>query len=399
MANIQLRELDLHSKPMALQMGPSHPAMHGTVRLLLELDGETVVHSEVNVGYLHRGFEKECEQRSWNQAFPFVDRLNYVSPTLNSVGYALAVEKMLDLTIPERAQYIRVIMGELGRIADHYTLIAAMALELGAFTPFLWAMQVRELIYRLWERCSGARVTLNYCRIGGVSRDLPRDFAKSYEEIKKVGMRLLHDCDVVLTRNRIFMDRMEGVAVISGEEAKSYGFTGPSLRSTGVDYDVRKDHPYLVYDRFDFDVPVGTRGDNYDRYLVRLEEIYQSFKIIDQALSQLPVGPIIVDDWRVALPPKDQVYTTIEGCIAHFKLIMEGTRVPPGEVYSYTEAANGELGFFLVSNGSGKPYRMHVRAPCFAMMQGMSRLIQGHLIADIIPTFDSINMIGGECDR
>lgn len=389
----------LHSEYMQVLMGPSHPATHGTMQMLLTLDGETVVDADVRVGYLHRGFEKMSEVCTYNQVIPYTDRLNYVSPLCNNVGWALAVEKAIQVTVPDRCQYIRMIVCEMSRISDHLTSIGAGALELGGFTPFLYAIQGREELWQVVEEICGARLTTSYTRIGGVTHDLPENFVERFAHAKSEVERLLTDVDKLLTRNRIFYDRMANVGVISAADALDYGFTGPCLRSTGVDYDVRTHAPYLFYDRVEFDVPVGSKGDNYDRYLVRLEEIRQSFRIIEQCMAQMEPGPVRVDDWSVILPPKEQVYNTIEGMIAHFKLIMEGVNVPAGEVYGYTEAGNGELGYYIVSDGSGRPWRVKVRPPCFAIMQALKPMIVGGLLADIIPTFDTINMIGGEIDR
>ena len=389
----------LHTQYMKLNMGPSHPAMHGTVRLELVLDGETVVDVDTHIGFLHRGFEKMAEVSTYAQVLPYTDRLNYVSPICNNVGYVIAVEKALGITDPDRSKYIRMIVCELSRIGDHLTAIAAGALELGGFTPFLWAIQGREVLWELVEELCGARLTVSYTRVGGVKDDLPDGWIAKLREARKEVERLIVDVDKLLTRNRIFYDRMAGVGGISTADAVDHGFTGPCGRAAGVDYDVRVHAPYLFYDRVEFDVPVGTTGDNYDRYLVRLEEIRQSFRIMEQCFEQIEPGPIKIDDWSIVLPPKDAVYNSIEGMIAHFKLIMEGVKVPSGEVYSYTEAGNGELGFYIVSDGSGRPWRLKVRPPCFALMQALKPMIVGTLIADIIPTFDTINMIGGEIDR
>jgi NADH-quinone oxidoreductase subunit D len=392
---------ELPTEPMTINMGPSHPAMHGTVRIVLTVEGERVVGSDVQVGYLHRCFEKEAEAATYAQVFPYTDRLNYVSPMLNNVGYALAVEKLLGITdqIPERASYIRVIVGEISRITDHMTCLGASAMELGAFTPFLWLIKSREWLWELLEQLSGARLTHSFVRIGGVANDLPVEFAPKLRAVLDKADKTLADSSAVLTKNRIFRDRLENVGAISQQDAIAWGFTGPCLRSTGVDYDVRKDHPYLVYDRFDFEVPVGTRGDNYDRYLVRVEEMVQSIRILRQALDQLPPGPVLIDNPRIALPPKAEAYNTIEGMINHFKLIIDGIKVPAGEVYGYTEAGNGELGFYIVSDGTGRPYKCRVRPPSFAIVQALGSMIQGQLISDIVPTFGMMNMIGGECDR
>ncbi len=393
-------ELELPSEPMTLNMGPSHPAMHGTVRIVLELSGESILKADVQIGYLHRGFEKMCERGTWTQVFPYVDRCNYVSPMLNNVGFALAVEKLLGVTVPERCQYYRVILGELARVCDHLTCNGAMAMELGAFTPFLWFMKAREILWDILEEETGARVTHSFGRIGGMAKP-PSEHLKAMVSSAIPRLReIIAEGQSLLLKNRIFIDRLQGVGTVRSSDALALGWTGPCLRSTGVAYDVRKTHPYLVYDRFDFDVPVGQVGDNWDRFMVRLEEIQQSLRILEQAIAQMPdAGPVNVDDPRIVLPPKDEVYSTIEGTIQHFKIVMEGIKVPPGEVYSYTEAGNGELGFYLVSDGSGTPYRVRIRPPCFAIVQGLGDILNGLMIPDVVPTFGSINMIGGECDQ
>ena len=382
-----------------LHMGPAHPAMHGNIHIKLTLDGEKIHDSQVNVGYLHRAFEKECEAHTWQQLFPYMDRLNYVSPMLNNVGYALAVEKLLGIDAPERAQYIRVIVGELSRVCDHLTYMAAQVMEMGAFTPYFYVMKGRDFLWDLVEEISGARLTHSYVRIGGVAWDMPDGFTqRTLDTLPKIDT-IIYELDKMMTRNRIFLDRMQNIAVISAEEAISYGWTGPCLRGSGVDYDVRKAHPYLVYDRMDFEIPIGTDCDNMDRYLVRMEEMRQSLSIVKQALEQIPPGPTMVDNTLVALPKKAAAYNSIEGMINHFKLTVDGICPPKGEIYSYTEAGNGELGFYLVSDGTGLPVKCRCRPPCFMGMAALSHLINGHMIADIIPTFDSVNMIGGECDR
>ena len=384
---------------MVLNMGPSHPAMHGTVRMVLTLDGETVIKCDPEIGYLHRGFEKQCENATWSQVFPYTDRLNYCSPLLNNFGYALAVEKMLGIKATDRCNYIRTILGEMARLADHFTSLGAGALELGAMSAFLYAVEARDHIWDLVEEVTGARLTVSFARIGGLKEDLPDNFAERWEATEPRLWDVIKKLDQLSTKNRIFMDRIMNTGVIGADEAVSLGFTGPVLRSTGVAYDIRKDSPYFAYDRVDFEVPVGTNGDNFDRYLVRLEEMKQSISIIRQCLKGLPGGPLNVDDPHIMLPPKELVYNSIEGMINHFKLIFEGIQVPAGEVYSYTEAANGELGFYIVSNGTGKPYKLRVRPPCFYFMGGIDRMIEGGMLSDIIPTFDTINMIGGEVDR
>ena len=387
--------LELSADPMRLNMGPSHPAMHGTIRMVIDLDGETLINLDVQPGYLHRGFEKSCERGTWAQVFPYADRLNYVSPMLNNVGWALAVEKLLEIEVPERCQYYRVILGELARISDHFTCNGASAMELGAFTPFLWLLKVRDWVWDILERETGARMTHSFGRIGGMAAPPTATFKDDVLRLIPEVHKVVKETEIMLLRNRIFLDRMQGVGVLTKEQALSYGVTGPMARSTGIPYDVRKDHPYLVYDRFDFDVPVGEDGDNWDRFMVRLEEIRQSVRIIEQAVEQMPDdGPINVDDTRIIFPEKSDVYTTIEATIAHFKLVMEGLRTPKGEVYSFTEGGNGELGFHIVSDGSGTPYRVRVRPPCWYNLAAAREMLLGGMIADIIPTFGSVNMIG-----
>jgi NADH-quinone oxidoreductase subunit D len=392
---------DLPTEPMPLNMGPSHPAMHGTVRMVLDVEGEKITSADVQIGYLHRCFEKESEHATWTQVFPYTDRLNYVSPMLNNVGYAMAVEKLLEIDkkVPERAQFIRVIVGEMSRITDHMTCLGAGAMELGAFTVFLYMLKGREWLYELLEEVSGARLTHSYLRIGGVSDDLPEGFVGKLTDVLKRIKVVLSDVSKLLDRNRIFRDRMDGIAIITKEEAMAWGLTGPVGRSTGLAYDVRKDHPYLVYDRFDFDVAVGSVGDNFDRYAVRVEEIKQSMHILEQAMAQLPGGPVVVDDPRITLPAKSETYNSIEAMIAHFKIIMDGIHVPPGEIYSFTEGGNGELGFYLVSDGTGRPWKCRVRPPCVPAVAIMNKLLLGLFLADVVPTFGMMNMIGGECDR
>jgi NADH-quinone oxidoreductase subunit D len=393
-------ELELPTDPMLLNMGPSHPAMHGTIRIVVELSGETITKADVQIGYLHRGFEKMCERGTWTQCFPYVDRCNYASPMLNNVGFALAVEKMLGISVPERCQHYRVVLGELARICDHLVCSGAMSMELGAFTPFLYFTKARELIWDVFEEETGARLTHSFGRVGGMASPPTAHFKAMVRDALPAVVQLVADGEILLLRNRIFLDRVEGIGVMSKEDATALGWTGVVLRSTGVPYDVRKVHPYMTYDRYEFDVPVGTRGDNYDRFLCRQEEIRQSARIIEQALEQMAdSGPIDVDDPRIALPKKEDVYTTIEATIQHFKIVMEGIKVAAGECYSYTEAGNGELGFYIVSDGSGTPWRVRIRPPCFASMQGLSQLITGVMVPDVVPTFGSLNMIGGECDH
>ena len=392
-------EAHLQTRNMVVNLGPSHPATHGTVRLRVELDGEIIVKMDTEVGFLHRGFQKSCENVSWTQVLPYTDRLDYVASLHNNFGYLTAVEKLMGIDIPERAKYIRVIGAELHRIASHLTTAGALGLELGGFSAFLYAIEGRELITDRITELTGARLTTSYGRIGGLNRDLPAGWVgktlKSLEKIEEYASEV----DALLTRNRIFTDRVRGTGLISKEDALDFGFTGVCLRACGVDYDVRKANPYWVYDKLDFKVPVGTDCDNFTRYYLRVLEIAESIKMIRQCFNQMPEGPVMVDDWRIALPPKEKVYNSIEGVIAHFKLVMEGVPVPPGEIYTATESANGELGWYLRSDGSGRPYKCHVRAPGFQILAGLGKMCEGHMLADLIPTFDTINMIGGEVEQ
>ncbi len=435
---------------LLVNVGPSHPAMHGVIRILTELDGERVVKADVEIGYLHRAFEKECEVGPYNNAIPYTDRLNYVSPLINNFAYAGCIEKLLGIQVTERCQYIRVIMSEISRICDHLTCIGASAMELGAFTVFLYMIKAREFLWEVIEAVTGARLTISYGRVGGVRADLPPDFEPRVRQAFQETRTVLAEVHRLLTGNRIFMDRMRGVGAISREEAIAYAITGPLLRACGVPYDVRRAQPYWVYDRLDFEIPLGEAGDNYDRYLVRMAEMEQSMRIVEQALAQLPGGPVNVDfegrplmapaeyvdrgklgktdglllvpirlspnlagqerpfhdrvnvpDRRTVLPPKETTYGSIEGLMNHFMLVMEGfgIRPPQGEAYFAVEGANGELGFYVVSDGTDRPYRVRCRPPCFAPMAALHRMLEGGMVADIIPTFGSINMIAGELDR
>ncbi len=392
-------EAHLQTRNMVINLGPSHPATHGTVRLKIELDGETIVKMDTEIGFLHRGFQKSCENVTWTQVLPYTDRLDYVASVQNNFGYLSAVEALIGIEIPERAQYIRVIASELHRIASHLTTAGALSLELGGFGAFLYALEARELIIDRITELTGARLTTSYGRIGGLNRDLPDGWTdKVLRSCVKIE-ELAGEVDGLLTRNRIFTDRTRGTGIITRDDALDFGFTGPCLRACGVSYDIRKAKPYWVYDKLDFEVPVGVNGDNFDRYYMRVLEIAQSLKMIRQAIAMLPQGPVLIDDWRIALPPKENVYNSIEGVIAHFKLVMEGVPVPPGEVYHSTESPNGELGWYLRSDGSGRPYKCHVRAPGFQLLSGLGRMCEGRMLADLIPTFDTINMIGGEVEQ
>jgi NADH-quinone oxidoreductase subunit D len=395
-------ERDLHTEHQILNMGPSHPATHGTVKFLIELDGETIVDLDIQVGYLHRGFEKECEAGTWYQAIPYTDRLNYNSAVLANIGYCMAVEKLLSIETPERCQWLRVLSGELSRLADHLTRCGAGCLELAAMTPFLYGIEARELTWDLLEALCGARVTSNYIRIGGVKHGLPPGFPRQCRDSIAKIRGLLRDFDDVVTSNRIFVDRLKGTGVISREDCLRYAVTGPILRSVGVPLDLRKAEPYLTYAEIDFDVPIGEVGDNYDRYLVCVEEMQQSLRIVEQCLDKLEKlgpGPVNVLDPRVRWPAKGRVFNRMEELIQQFKSVTEGPQVPAGEGYFAIESANGELGFYLVSDGSAVPYKVRCRPPSLINLAPMPLMLRGSLLADLIPTFDFINMVGGECDR
>jgi NADH-quinone oxidoreductase subunit D len=358
-----------------------------------------VIRTDVHCGYLHRGFEKECESHTWHNLIPYVDRLNYCSALINNFAYCEAVEKLMEIEITPRCKYLRTLLSEYSRIADHLTCIAAALMELGAMTAFLYLVTIRDYIYEHIAALTGARVTYTYGRIGGLASDLPDGWVKRLEEILDQMDTFVDRVHGLVDRNRIFIDRMRDVGVLRTDEAINWGFTGPVLRSTGAARDLRKDTPYLAYAELDFEVPVGIKGDNYDRYYVRMCEMDESRHMIRQLIDMLQDGPLNVDDRRCTLPPKELVYTEIESLINHFKLIMEGPQVPAGEVYSAHEGANGELGFYLVSVGGGVPWKVHVRSPSFVHMGGVHRMLDGYQLADIVPTFGSVNMIGGECDR
>ncbi|WP_006786344.1 NADH dehydrogenase (quinone) subunit D [Thiorhodospira sibirica] len=382
-----------------LSLGPSHPAMHGTIQIFTRLLGEKVVGADVHCGYLHRGFEKECEDHTWHNLIPYTDRLNYCSAMINNFAYCDAVETLMDIEITPRCRYLRTLLSEYSRIADHLTCTAAGLMELGAMTAFLYLMTIRDYIYEHMADLTGARITHSFGRIGGLACDLPTGWLSRLDEILKEYETFVGRVHTLVDRNRIFIDRMRNIGVLSTQEAIHWGYTGPILRSTGAALDLRKDTPYLAYSELEFEVPVGIKGDNYDRYYVRMCEMDESVYMIRQLMDLLPEGPINVDDRRCVFPPKTLVYQEIESLINHFKLVMEGPKVPPGEVYRAHESPNGELGFYLISTGEGAPYKVHVRAPSFVHMGGLHRLLEGYQLADIVATFGSINMIGGECDR
>ena len=389
----------LRDDSVIVNIGPSHPATHGTVQIIAELDGERVLRSDIHCGYLHRGFEKECEDHTWHNLIPYVDRLNYVSALINDFAYCEAVETLAELQITPRCRHLRTLLSEYSRIVDHLTCVAAGLMELGAMTAFLYIVMVRDYMYEHIADLTGARVTYTYGRIGGLARDLPDGWIAKLEIVLDKYEMFIGRVHGLMDRNRIFIDRMRDVGVISAADAVSYGYTGVILRSTGVPRDLRRDTPYLSYADLDFEVPVGIKGDNYDRYFIRMREMDESVHMIRQLIDTLPEGPINVDDHRFTFPGKPLVYTEIESLINHFKLVMDGPQVPAGDAYAAHESPNGELGFYIVSTGGGIPAKVHVRAPSFVHMGGVHKMLDGYQLADLVPTFGSINMIGGECDR
>jgi NADH-quinone oxidoreductase subunit C/D len=383
-----------------VNLGPSHPATHGTLRVQALLDGEIIADSRTEIGYLHRCFEKMSETHTYTQVFPFTDRLNYVSAFNNNVGYAMAVEKLMAVEVPARAVWIRTVLMEFNRIMDHLVCIAANLVDMGALTNFWYFFTPRELIYELLESCCGARLTVSYGRVGGVAQDVPAGFVEHARKVANAIPEFLEYVDKLATKNVIFQKRTRGVGVVTRENAISWGWTGPCGRASGVDYDIRREHPYGGYEALDFEVPVRNDGDTFARYMVRMEEMRQSLRIIHQLLDRgLPEGPHITPDHRVALPEKNSVYTNIEALMNHFKLIMHGFTPPRGEVYSYTESPNGELGFYLVSDGTGKPYRLHVRGPSFYTFAANDEVLRGQMVSDFVAILGTFNIIAGELDR
>lgn len=392
----------VHDDPgesMILNLGPSHPAAHGTLRNLLELDGEKILFAIPEIGYLHRGFEKSAETHEYNQVIPYTDRLNYLSAISNNVGYVKAVEELCGIVVPPRCQAIRVILCELSRIMDHLVCNAANIVDLGALTNFWYLYNLREKIYTIIESVTGARLTNSYTRVGGLWQDVHDDFIMQVRAVLKEIPKDVDDTLKLVARNRIFLDRTVGVGVISTDRAIDYGYTGPCLRACGLEYDLRKVDPYYGYEAYDFEIPVGHQGDTYDRIMVRFEEIKQSARIVEQALDSLPEGPVQADHPLAVLPRKDRTYGNIEGLVNHFKIVMHGISPPRGEAYTWTEAPNGELGFYVVSDGGMKPYKCKVRPPCFYIYSSFPELVEGGLIADAVATLGSINVVAGELDR
>ena len=392
----------LGGEHMLINLGPQHPATHGVLRLVLELEGETVRRCIPHVGYLHSGFEKLGEYRHYNQIIPLTDRTDYLSPMANNVCLALAAEKLMGIEVPERCQVLRVIACEMSRIISHLVWLGTTGIDIGAYTPFLWLFQQRERIYDLQESWTGARMTTSLTRVGGLMADIPDGWEDGLGDFCRTFPKVLHEVDTMFTRNAIWCGRNQGVGAISAAEAINHSLSGPMLRASGVDYDVRKDRPYLGYETYEFDVPVGEHGDNYDRYLLRLEEMFQSTRILEQALvrlARLKGAPINVDDPRVILPPKSRAMSDMESMIHHFKQVMEGVRPPVGEAYMGIENPKGELGYYLVSDGTAKPVRWRIRPPSFLNLSALPRMCEGALLSDVIAINASVDIVMGEIDR
>ena len=384
---------------MTINMGPQHPSTHGVLRLILELDGETVVKATPHIGFLHRGVEKLAEYKTYHQFITLTDRLDYLAPMSNNLGYVLAVEKLLDIEAPKRSQYIRIILCELTRISSHLLWLATHALDIGAMTVFFYCFRERETLNDIFEMAAGARMNLSYVRIGGVARDLPDGFVEKVREFVNDFPARLRDYETLLTKNKIWLMRTKDVGVISAEDAINYGLSGPSIRGSGVKWDVRKSEPYSSYDEMDFIVPVGQNGDVYDRYIVRIEEMRQSNEIVRQAMDTIPKGEFIADIPDVALPQKENLKKSMEALIHHFKIVTDGICPPAGEVYSCVEAPKGELGFYIVSDGTKNPYRVKIRPPSFVNLEGLQKMVEGHLLADVVAVIGSLDIVLGEIDR
>lgn len=386
-------------KNMTLNFGPQHPAAHGVLRLVLEMDGEVVERADPHIGLLHRGTEKLIEHKTYLQAVPYFDRLDYVAPMNQEHAFALVVERLLGIEAPLRAQYIRVLYSEIGRITNHLLNISTMILDIGAFTPFFWAFEEREVLMEFYERASGARMHAAYIRPGGVTSDLPPDLLSDIGLWNQKFPKIIDDIENLITENRIFKQRTVNIGATSPAEALDWGFTGPMLRASGVTWDLRRNQPYEVYDELEFSVPVGTSGDCYERYLVRMEEMRESVKIIDQCLARMPEGPVKVVDNKISPPTRSEMKNSMEALIHHFKLYTEGYHVPAGEAYAAVEAPKGEFGVYLVSDGSNKPYRCKIRAPGFAHLQALDHVSRGHMLADAVANLASMDIVFGEIDR
>ena len=386
-------------KNMTMNFGPQHPAAHGVLRLVLEMDGEVVERSDPHIGLLHRGTEKLIEYKTYIQATPYFDRLDYVAPMNQEHAYCLAIEKLMGVEVPKRAQYIRVLYAEIGRILNHILNLTAFALDVGAMTPLLWGFEEREKLMEFYERACGARLHANYFRPGGVAADLPAGLLDDIDAWADQYEIFMKDFDRVLTGNRIFKQRTVDIGIVSAEEALDWDFTGPNIRASGLAWDLRKSQPYDSYEEFDFDIPVGKNGDCYDRFLVRFEEMWQSLKIIKQAIKNMPDGPVIVENNKVAPPSRAEMKRSMEALIHHFKLFTEGFHVPAGECYAAVEAPKGEFGVYLVSDGSNRPYRCKIRAPGFPHLQGIDFMSKGHMLADVVANIGSLDIVFGEIDR
>ena len=385
---------------MWINIGPAHPATHGTLRFMSVIDGgERIIEMDTEIGYLHRCFEKMCENHNYNQIIPYTDRLNYCSAPMNNNAFCETIEKLLGVKVPPRAQVLRMLIDEFSRIMDHYVCIGANLVDLGAITGFFYLFEEREHIYSLFEKLCGARLTVSMMRVGGMGFDLPKDWLKECNEVINKIEKRHQEVEKLVTDNRIFVQRTKGAGVISKETAIQYGYTGPCLRASGGQYDIRKEEPYWFYNEVDFDVPVGSNGDTYDRYLVRMEEVRQSIKIVRWCLKNMPEGAIQVENKNIVLPSKKDVYGNIEGLMNHFMLVIQGVKPPKGEVYHRHEAANGELGFYVISDGSGVPYRVKCRPPCFALLSGFPEMVKGGFLADAVAALGSLNIIAGELDR
>ncbi len=382
-----------------LNFGPQHPAAHGVLRLILELDGEVVERADPHIGLLHRGTEKLIEYKTYLQAIPYFDRLDYVSPMCQEHAFALAVEKLLGLEIPLRAKYIRVLFSEITRLLNHLLNITTMAIDVGAMTPLLWGFEEREVLMGFYERVSGARMHAAYFRPGGVQKDLPEGLVDDIAAFAERFPHVIDDIEGLLTENRIFKQRTVNIGIVTADQALDWGFSGPLLRASNVEWDLRKTQPYEVYDKMDFLIPVGKNGDCYDRYLVRMEEMRQSVRIIKQCLEKMPEGPVKVQNYKVTPPPREEMKTSMEALIHHFKLYTEGYHVPKGETYTAVEAPKGEFGVYIVSDGSNKPYRCKIRAPGFAFLQALDMMAKGHMLADVPSIIGSLDIVFGEIDR
>lgn len=392
-------EPELEGEHMLINIGPQHPATHGVLRLVLELDGETVVRCVPHIGYLHCGFEKIGEYRQYNQIIPWTDREDYLNSPGNNVAFALGAERLFGIEITERCKVLRVIAMELSRLISHFVWLGTFCIDIGAFTPFLWIFQQRERVYTMLESWVGARLTTSLTRVGGMAADIPDGWTEDLANFLRTFPKVLEECSTMLTKNAIWVGRTVGLGAMSADEAVNYGLSGPMLRASGVAYDVRKDFPYLDYETYDFDVAIGQAGDVYDRYLVRMEEMRQSIRILEQALKRLPDGPVNIDDPRVILPPKTKATSDMESMIHHFKQVMEGPRPPIGEAYVAVESPKGEKGYYMVSDGTSKPVRWRIRPPSFVNLSAIPKMVEGHLLSDVIAINASIDIVMGEIDR